>query len=48
VARAYLLGKLGPELLNQADAAYRTAIGLSTQQKIRDYLEGARIKLGLL
>jgi RNA polymerase sigma-70 factor, ECF subfamily len=48
VARAYLLAKLGPEFLNQADTAYRTAIGLSTQQKIRDYLENARIKLRLL
>ena len=45
VARGYLLSKLDKQSLNAADAAYQTAIGLSTQQKIRDYLESVRAGL---
>jgi RNA polymerase sigma-70 factor, ECF subfamily len=45
VARAYLLSKQGSQALRDADAAYRTAIGLTTQQKTRDYLESVRVGL---
>ena len=45
VARGYLLSKLDKQSLNAADAAYQTAIGLTTQQKIRDYLESVRAGL---
>ncbi len=45
VARAYLLAKGGPPTRELADAAYRTAIGLSTQQKVKDYLE--RVRAGM-
>ncbi len=45
VARAYLLAKGAPSARELADAAYRTAIGLSTQQKIKDYLGRVRCDL---
>jgi RNA polymerase sigma-70 factor, ECF subfamily len=45
VARGYLLSKLDKQSLSAADAAYQTAIGLTTQQKIRDYLESVRAGL---
>ena len=45
VARGYLLSKLDKQSLNAGDAAYQTAIGLTTQQKIRDYLESVRAGL---
>lgn len=38
VARGYLLSKQGTSAGSEADAAYQTAIGLTTQQKSRDYL----------
>jgi len=40
VARAHLLSMLGR--LDEADAAFQTAIGLSTQQRIKDHLEARR------
>ena len=45
VARAWLLARGGQPTRDLADAAYRTAIGLSTQQKIKDYLERVRAEL---
>lgn len=45
VARGYLLSKLGPAAHAQADAAYRNAIGLTSQQTIKDYLERNRAAL---
>jgi RNA polymerase sigma-70 factor (ECF subfamily) len=45
VARGYLLSKQGGKAHSDADAAYRTAIGLTTQQKTRDYLESVRARL---
>lgn len=45
VARGYLLSKLDKQSPNAADAVYQTAIGLTTQQKIRDYLESVRAGL---
>ena len=45
VARGYLLSKQGSGAAAEADAAYQTAIGLATQQKIRDYLESVRAEL---
>jgi RNA polymerase sigma-70 factor, ECF subfamily len=45
VARGYLLSKQGHTARQESDAAYQTAIGLSTQQKIRDYLESIRAAL---
>lgn len=44
VARAYLLGKTG-DLRHRiaADEAYRVAIGLTSMQRLRDYLERQRL-----
>lgn len=53
VARAYLLGKCGPgksgdlQRLAAADEAYRVAIGLTTQQRLREFLERQRRALQL-
>ena len=45
VARGYLLSKQGTSAASEADAAYQTAIGMTTQKKIRNYLEGVRLAL---
>jgi RNA polymerase sigma-70 factor (ECF subfamily) len=45
VARAYLLAKGGPPTRELADVAYSTAIGLSTQKKVKDYLERVRAEV---
>jgi RNA polymerase sigma-70 factor, ECF subfamily len=45
VARGHLLSMQGTTAASEADAAYQTAIGLTTQQKIRDYLESVRASL---
>jgi predicted RNA polymerase sigma factor len=45
VARGHLLSKQGKSATSEADAAYQTAIGLTTRQEIRDYLESVRAKL---
>jgi RNA polymerase sigma-70 factor, ECF subfamily len=45
VARGYLFAKQRGQFHQEADASYRTAIGLSTQQKIKDYLERVRANL---
>lgn len=50
VARAYLLGKSvtgkgGDLQIRAADEAWRVAIGLTTQQRLRDYLERQRLAL---
>jgi RNA polymerase sigma-70 factor, ECF subfamily len=42
VARAYLLSKQGPEFSAPADSAYLTAIGLTTQQRLKDHLQKVR------
>jgi RNA polymerase sigma-70 factor, ECF subfamily len=45
VARGCLLSKQGKGAVREADAAYQTAIGLTIQKKIREYLEGVRVTL---
>jgi RNA polymerase sigma-70 factor (ECF subfamily) len=42
VARAYLLSRQGAAHAAQAAAAYQTAIGLTSQQALRDHLQGLR------
>jgi RNA polymerase sigma-70 factor (ECF subfamily) len=42
VARAHLLTLQGAEAIAEADTAYQTAIGLTSQQKIRNHLEHVR------
>lgn len=45
VAKAYLLSLQGEKHVAQAAAAYQTAIGLSSQQKLREHLERLRLAL---
>jgi RNA polymerase sigma-70 factor (ECF subfamily) len=45
VAKAYLLSLQGEQHVVQAAAAYQTAIGLSSQQKLREHLERLRLAL---
>lgn len=45
VARGYLLSLQGEKHMAQAAAAYQTAIGLSSQQKLREHLERLRLAL---